>query len=854
MKRLFLMLSLIITISLSAQDVQKMMLSPEIDAALEQINMTRDDLTFNFYRDQKDAFRLSYIDNLFQNPLDTFTISDSIANKLWQNEAFIQDLNLKELFQFTWQMIDVGTVESSREDKLILNKKQAKQVKKLSKAHQDIIEYVLSMKAVENEFRQAFSSLNQDDINLIKEYFINEDNEDREPIDYLDLKKLKDYTVQANETTRSVYKLIEKVKFEHMANAAFILQDIINEVHQIISFNLEDKSKSEIIEINTELGTICINPPTEYNLDNALFVIDYQSHNIYKQTQNNPLLVLMDYYGNDRYEGSAYSQGGVFMGLQVFVDFTGDDYYLAGSNSQGAACLGLGALIDFEGNDYYNAEAVVQGAGKLGIGILYDISGNDQYFCSLYGQGFGYTKGFGALVDINGSDTYIVKKSREDWLRYDSHFESLSQGCGLGIRPYYSGGTGVLVDKNGNDTYISDIYGQGTAYWYALGALVDGSGHDQYISYQYAQGAGIHLAFGALIDYEGDDFYKSNGVSQGCGHDLAFGGLLDIKGNDNYICYGLSQGGGNANAISFFMDYSGDDGYIAKDTNTMGYSDLRRSYGYIGLFLDLNGKDQYGSPHGANNSSWIHSYYGVGVDKESLSKEEAKELARPDAKPADIELSDDLELLFLQASAQAEALSHLVKPARERLIEMGEEAIPYLLEQLDTDLVREQLTLMETLPRMGSIAYPFFEQALNSGENTSFLISLIGLTGSPDAFYLIEPFMNQENPNYYLAVRACGDLKNQQAIPFLIQMLKDESVAVRREAAIALQKLPSKLAFAALIDCLDDPYQEVRYSAEIALKKIDSIKVSELKTELNRATGLKRKHLLRIIDEKKPTY
>ena len=185
---------------------------------------------------------------------------------------------------------------------------------------------------------------------------------------------------------------------------------------------------------------------------------------------------------------------------------------------------------------------------------------------------------------------------------------------------------------------------------------------------------------------------------------------------------------------------------------------------------------------------------------------------------------------------------------------MGEEAIPYLLEQLDTDLVREQLTLMETLPRMGSIVYPFFEQALNSGENTSFLISLIGFTCSPDAFYLIEPFMNQENPNYYLAVRACGDLKNQQAIPFLIQMLQDESVAVRREAAIALQKLPSKLAFAALIDCLDDPYQEVRYSAEIALKKIDSIKVSELKTELNRATGLKRKHLLRIIDEKKPTY
>ena len=298
-----------------------------------------------------------------------------------------------------------------------------------------------------------------------------------------------------------------------MANAAFILQDIINEVHQIISFNLK------IIKIRDyrdkyRIRTICINPPTEYNLDNALFVIDYQSHNIYKQTQNNPLLVLMDYYGNDRYEGSAYSQGGVFMGLQVFVDFTGDDYYLAGSNSQGAACLGLGALIDFEGNDYYNAEAVVQGAGKLGIGILYDISGNDQYFCSLYGQGFGYTKGFGALVDINGSDTYIVKKSREDWLRYDSHFESLSQGCGLGIRPYYSGGTGVLVDKNGNDTYISDIYGQGTAYWYALGALVDGSGHDQYISYQHWCRIPWLLVLSSTMKVM---IFISQIISQGCG-------------------------------------------------------------------------------------------------------------------------------------------------------------------------------------------------------------------------------------------------------------------------------------------------------------------------------------------------
>ncbi len=851
MKIASIILILCIFLSLSAENISmnvtELLQHPELDIALDSINMTRKDLTFNLYKNEKDAFRLSYIDDLFKNPLQSFSLADSVSHKLWFAQEIVKkDLNLSNLLETAFQMTEISFQTNPPEIRINLSKKQKKQISKLSNCHQQVIHQILLIKSVQNEFYKAFSSLSPEDIKNIKDYFNNE-NQESEPVNHMDLKSLKAYTVKSNEKTKQIYQLIEKIQFEHIASASLMLQNIVQNIHSLIQNSEDTAFKQDKIELQTDEGNIFINPPQICNLDNALFVIDYQSNNIYQQTKNNPFLAVLDYSGNDRYEGKDYAQGGVFMGLQYFIDFSGDDFYTAASNAQGAACLGAGLLLDLSGNDYYNAENLVQGAGKLGIGILYDTDGNDQYYCSLYGQGFGYTKGFGTLSDLSGNDTYIVKKSHVDWLRYDSHYESLSQGCGLGIRPYYSGGCGILADQNGSDTYISDIYGQGTAYWYAFGALVDKKGHDQYISHQYAQGSGVHLAFAVLIDSQGDDLYKSHGVSQGCGHDLAFGGLMDIKGNDNYVCYDLSQGGGNANAISFFMDYSGNDGYIAKKDNVMGYSDMRRSFGYIGIFLDLNGDDQYGSPIGTNNKTWMHSYYGVGLDKQSLNNSEQQNMTDPPAEQPDIELNDNIEDLFLYASAQAQALAHMVQPARNKLIEMGEKSIPYLLNQLNTELIREQLALTETLPKMGKIVYPYFEETLKDTTKTSFVISLIGLSKDSTAFYLIEPFLVSDNPFKYQAIKASGELRNSKALPCLIQSLKDPSVSIRRESCIALQKISDIQALQNLVNCLDDEYQEVRYSAEIAIKNINPLPVKDLKKVYASCSDRQKKHLDRLL-------
>ena len=173
----------------------------------------------------------------------------------------------------------------------------------------------------------------------------------------------------------------------------------------------------------------------------------------------------------------------------------------------------------------------------------------------------------------------------------------------------------MLVERGGNDVYVSDIFGQGGSYWFALGAIYDMGGNDSYMSYQYAQGSGVHLAAAALIDFSGNDAYVSHGVSQGCGHDLAIGFLNDRGGDDSYVTWDLAQGAGNANGIGILVDEGdGEDSYSAKrEYNVQGYGNWRRDFGSVGLLLDLGGNDIY-SHKGAEGKWWNLSNYGIGID------------------------------------------------------------------------------------------------------------------------------------------------------------------------------------------------------------------------------------------------
>ncbi len=366
-------------------------------------------------------------------------------------------------------------------------------------------------------------------------------------------------------------------------------------------------------------------------------------------TYNANFDVIIDLGGNDRYlarEASGINQpqvlvdlgegddfystkesfafGSAVAGLAYMYDDGGNDTYRAGSYSMGSALLGYSFFQERGGNDIYDGDVHTEGAGTFGVCVFVDEGGNDSYNAVLYSQAFGSVWAYGMLADLGGNDRYYAGGKFLHQPLYNDFYQSLSQGFGFGWRGTSSGGIALLYDESGNDFYETEIYGQGSSYWYALGMLVDDEGNDFYSSVHYSQGAGIHLSVGGLIDRAGKDSYSCHyGPAQGTAHDLAVGVLVDYSGEDWYISNGVGQGSGWTNSFGLLLDKGGDDAYMGKGLGyNQGMANETRGFGGIGLFLDLGGKDVYNKGAPPNNDKlWHQGRWGIGRDLNSEAKE-----------------------------------------------------------------------------------------------------------------------------------------------------------------------------------------------------------------------------------------
>ena len=162
---------------------------------------------------------------------------------------------------------------------------------------------------------------------------------------------------------------------------------------------------------------------------------------------------------------------------------------------------GVGVLLDFGGDDRYQGGEFSQGGGYFwGVGLLYDEAGNDIYFGNRYAQGFAAHQAFGMLADIAGDDIYWSMTAAGQGAAWDQSIALLFDGDGNDVYrgQYLSQGAAaqqsraVLHDSSGDDTYWSlSRVAQGAAgdnaYHfriddpvYSLGVLLDEGGADQY--------------------------------------------------------------------------------------------------------------------------------------------------------------------------------------------------------------------------------------------------------------------------------------------------------------------------------------------------------------------------------------
>ena len=781
-----------------------------LDSALGSLGMARHDLWLPGEPEPPDSHRLPLIRSLFERPLDIFAHVAGEATGLEQLRPGRLDESARQWFQ----LLAFGEYRPRYYEQSL----SARQLDSLLGQNLDrrlgfvaatsARQYLGPLVHAWHEVRSARAQLPPILLELADSLLLLSEEDA-----HASLFELKQREVWAEQRAREFFSAAATVRWERLLSPMLSLWRALWAAVERNSpplDRLRDSVRTVILE--TPYGRIAIGGPGDDTYVGAFtFILDVGGNDHYvfprwskAEALAQPIQVIIDLGGDDVYEGGDFVFGAGFFGCGILIDLQGNDVYRSRHFSQGSAFGGLGVLWDGGGADQYLGGINVQGAAAFGIGLLFDGGGNDLYRCFAQSQGFGFVRGYGVLFDWAGNDIYVAQSPYVDVLRYEDHYLTFAQGAALGYRPLASGGIGLLVDRAGNDTYISDIYGQGTGYWYALGALLDEAGDDYYISYQYAQGAGVHLAFGLLWDNGGEDVYRSHGVSQGCGHDIAFGVLYDAAGEDTYVCESLSQGAANANGLALLLDLHGDDAYLARRANTMGYGDFRRLYGSLGLFLDTQGNDWYADTV-ANHRIRLQSRYGVLLDAELLPPLPAP--PRPGIDVPDslrMPLAESLDSLFVQASAAPQKFQYIVQPARERIAAFGAAALPFLAARFSTRSARERLALEDIVPRIAA--------------RESFAVERL----------LIDSLGSADEQTLKLAATLVGKLRVRAAIPHLAALSADPRWYIRALIALKLGEIGDSAALPVLRSLLRDPHPMVRARAAFALMWIQPQQPAEL--------------------------
>ena len=160
--------------------------------------------------------------------------------------------------------------------------------------------------------------------------------------------------------------------------------------------------------------------------------------------------------------------------------------------------------------------------------------------------------------------------------------------------------------------------------------------------------------------------------------------------------------------------------------------------------------------------------------------------------------------------------------ASERLVELGPQVLPILLERLGTSDPQERMGLNSIVPLFGGAAAPGLIKALEDPGTDMvarrWAAYLLAEVRDPAA---VEPLLRQASTEdwhlrLYIAY-ALGRLGDERAGDALVTLLGDPNANVRRSAALALTQVKAPQAVPALAKALSDAHYGTRRGAAVAL-------------------------------------
>ena len=181
-----------------------------------------------------------------------------------------------------------------------------------------------------------------------------------------------------------------------------------------------------------------------------------------------------------------------------------------------------------------------------------------------------------------------------------------------------------------------------------------------------------------------------------------------------------------------------------------------------------------------------------------------------------------LDSLWIRASSGEIRFRDEVQPSKDALIELGSDAVDYLVEKMDTRSAREMHTLVDLLGKIGKPAVAKVCEQLESGDNFRIVLAcrILGKIKDTSAIVYLLPHAEDSLYNIRSGVAsALGEIGDASASATLVQLAKDSDYLVRKSATVSLGKMPYSEAIDVLIDNLSDDYYGVRYSAATSLIK-----------------------------------
>jgi HEAT repeat protein len=206
-----------------------------------------------------------------------------------------------------------------------------------------------------------------------------------------------------------------------------------------------------------------------------------------------------------------------------------------------------------------------------------------------------------------------------------------------------------------------------------------------------------------------------------------------------------------------------------------------------------------------------------------------------------------IDSLFKFATTKTIYYQDYVQPSKEALGEIGEPAVPYLVDKMDTQDARTMWALVDIFKIIGTPAVPAIVEAIGAEDNYKRRLAVRVLGEMKDTSGVGGLLQYVDDPDFRIrsgVLTALGKIGDKRGLAPSVTGLADDDYLVRTSAAISLSMLANPSTINPLLEALSDAYYGVRFKAAEALWNIGEPSIEPVKDALENSPDTTSYYLL----------